>query len=234
MTISVAEHLTLAQHRARLSCLWAHKVHVYRAGRKLGLGRWRLAVHDLGKLRPSTWMAYARYFELGNVEHCQLCDEPKRLRPNAIEGWEWPACTNQDCAAFDQPMAAGNWHPPIDRKRAFDLAWKRHQQARHHWQAWVVIHDNGNVLALPMDDLSCREMVADWAGASAANPYGDLQRWWLHNRNLMLLHPDTRVKVAEHLRTLGVEPSPATRDAWDSWIDAPMEPISLLPDELSA
>ena len=213
------ERLTLAQHANRARFLWRHKVFVYRAGRRLGLGRWRLAVHDLGKLWPWIWLAYARYFELGNTEHCTVCDAPKRLRPNAIEGWEWTACTNPDCVAFAQPLASGAWRPPIERQRAFDRAWMHHQRAPHHWQAWLLVKDTGDVVALPMDDLACAEMVADWAGASAANPNGDLQRWWINNRNLMLLHPDTRIRVAQHLRTLGVEPSPATRLAWDSPLD---------------
>lgn len=39
-----------------------HKWHVYRAGRRLGLGRWQLLVHDLSKLGCSEYMHYQRRF----------------------------------------------------------------------------------------------------------------------------------------------------------------------------
>jgi hypothetical protein len=41
-----------------------HKYYVYRAGRKLGLGRWQLLVHDLSKFLPSEWFPYVYYFHL--------------------------------------------------------------------------------------------------------------------------------------------------------------------------
>jgi Family of unknown function (DUF5662) len=39
-----------------------HKRFVYQAGRRLGVARWRLVVHDLSKFRPSEFVPYGRFF----------------------------------------------------------------------------------------------------------------------------------------------------------------------------
>jgi hypothetical protein len=54
----------LAAHLKYLSYVIRHKVFVYRAGRKLGLGRWQLLVHDLSKFLPSEWFPYVYTFYL--------------------------------------------------------------------------------------------------------------------------------------------------------------------------
>lgn len=45
-----------------LKAVLRHKFHVYRAGRALGLGRWRLLIHDWQKFLPVEWVPYARAF----------------------------------------------------------------------------------------------------------------------------------------------------------------------------
>ena len=45
-----------------LKYLVVHKYYVYRAGRLLGLSRKQLLAHDLSKLLPDEFLAYARYF----------------------------------------------------------------------------------------------------------------------------------------------------------------------------
>jgi len=39
-----------------------HKIAVYREARKLGVGIWQGLVHDMSKLSPSEFIAYARFF----------------------------------------------------------------------------------------------------------------------------------------------------------------------------
>lgn len=45
-----------------LQFLWKHKKYVYQEGRKLGLGRCQLLIHDLSKFRPTEFLPYANYF----------------------------------------------------------------------------------------------------------------------------------------------------------------------------
>lgn len=49
-------HLQYARYVAR------HKLYVYQEGRKLGLGRWQLLIHDWHKLTPGEWFAYVETF----------------------------------------------------------------------------------------------------------------------------------------------------------------------------
>lgn len=47
-----------------------HKYHVYQQGRKLGVGRWQLFVHDLSKFSRAEFWPYVAYFNLkGTWEH---------------------------------------------------------------------------------------------------------------------------------------------------------------------
>jgi hypothetical protein len=39
-----------------------HKFYVYQEGRKLGLGRWQLLIHDLSKFSRAEWGPYVRKF----------------------------------------------------------------------------------------------------------------------------------------------------------------------------
>lgn len=202
--IKLRDHWEMAQY------LWKHKKAVYANGRRLSVSRWRLIWHDAHKLVPSVWMAYVRYFHTDNAEFCPQCDWPKKWPANAVEGWEWPACTNPECVAFQQPMASGNWHSPPAVQLAFDRAWRAHQQRPHHWQAHILIRDTGDLIALEMPDADVREMVADWAGASAAAPNGNLEEWWRGNRYKMYLHDATRALVERYLQQLGVNTDSAT------------------------
>lgn len=48
----------LKAHKDYLVYFAKHKYWIYRIGRKLGLGRWRLIKHDLSKLLPDEWFGY--------------------------------------------------------------------------------------------------------------------------------------------------------------------------------
>lgn len=51
----------LRPHWTYLRKVLAHKWHVYRAGRALGVGRWQLIVHDLSKFGRAEWGPYVAY-----------------------------------------------------------------------------------------------------------------------------------------------------------------------------
>ena len=90
---------------------------------------------------------------------------------------------------------AGAYNPAA-QEIPFQAAWLHHQRLRHHWQAWVVLGDEGYVTPLPMSERFIREMVADWVGAGRAisgrsNPCP----WYEANQDKMKLHPETRRAV---------------------------------------
>jgi uncharacterized protein DUF5662 len=81
---------------------------------------------------------------------------------------------------------------------AFDRAWLLHQHRNdHHWQAWVLREDDGDMKLLPMADGARRELLADWRGAGRAitGKAGGTPAWYLKNRERILLHPKTRFWV---------------------------------------
>lgn len=55
-------------HWRYLRAVIRHKRFVYEEGRKLGLGRWQLLIHDWSKFLPSEWVPYAEQF-YGNPGH---------------------------------------------------------------------------------------------------------------------------------------------------------------------
>ena len=77
---------------------------------------------------------------------------------------------------------------------ALDLAWLLHQKRNpHHWQYWVLLKDDGSVVAQKMPLKYVKEMVADWCGAGIAIT-GRLEvwEWYEKNSEKMLLHSDTK------------------------------------------
>lgn len=53
---------SLRGHYDYLKYVIRHKRHVYAEGRKLGLGRWQLVIHDWHKFLPSEWFPYVEFF----------------------------------------------------------------------------------------------------------------------------------------------------------------------------
>lgn len=52
----------LSMHWRYLKAVLRHKRFVYQEGRKLGLGRWQMLIHDWSKFTPRMWGPYARAF----------------------------------------------------------------------------------------------------------------------------------------------------------------------------
>lgn len=156
-------------HWQYLCYVLRHKRFVYREGRKLGVGRLQLLVHDFQKFLPAEWFPYVQTF--------YGCDE-KYYRDAARRGF-----------VLRKPWGWG--------RDAFDRAWLHHQKlgGKHHWQYWLLSEDDGGTRALEMPDRYRREMLADWRGAGLALGKPDTAEWYAANRDRMVLHPDTRAWI---------------------------------------
>jgi hypothetical protein len=150
-----------------------HKWFVFQAGRRTGANLWRLLKHDWSKFLPCEWRPYAEYFYGAEITGFP---ESMHDRPNVEANKEWQE---------------------KQRKDAFDAAWNHHQHANdHHWQHWVLREDSGDTILLEMPEASVREMVADWMGAGRAiTGKWEAREWYLKNREVILLHHDTRQTV---------------------------------------
>jgi hypothetical protein len=157
-------------HWRYLRYLCRHKWFVAVAGLRLGVGLWRLLIHDYSKFFPSEWLPYARFFY-----------GPHTAGPKAT--------------AAEQRATV-----PDDLHTAFDVAWLLHQNRQsHHWQFWALLRDDGSAAYLPMPDADRREMLADWRGAGRAAGKPDTRAWYLRNREHIGLHPETRAWVERAL-----------------------------------
>lgn len=94
---------------------------------------------------------------------------------------------------FYGPDGAGRYLETTE----FNQAWNAHQKRQpHHWQYWVLRHDDGGTSALPMPTVYIREMVADWVGAGKAIPGGKSAiEWYAAYRQRLILEPATRFQV---------------------------------------
>lgn len=167
---------TLNSHWQYAKYVARHKLYVYQAGRKLGVGRFQLILHDWHKMTPAEWFPYVEMFYGG---------------PHG-NGWGWAR------GMYGQPDYA-------EAQARFDEAWLRHQnRGKHHWQWWVLVEDGGDTKCLPMPDKYRREMVADWKGAGRAITGRDeTAEWYEKNKGKMQLHPSTRAWVERALKGRG-------------------------------
>lgn len=80
---------------------------------------------------------------------------------------------------------------------AFDRAWLHHQHyGPHHWQFWLLREDSGATKALEMPETYVREMLADWVGAGQAiTGENNLHKWYIANKEKIVLHPRTRAQL---------------------------------------
>lgn len=155
-----------------------HKWHVYCAGRRLGIGRWQLLIHDLDKFLPRMHRPYGRYFY-------------------ALPGADWLKAVLDRSEESRLGMSLA-WLRHVQ-------SWGHHWQC---WVlvngASVVAVGRGGatagvppIQALPMPEKYVREMLADWMGAGRAydGKYPESIEtwgWWQQNKDQLILHPESR------------------------------------------
>lgn len=91
---------------------------------------------------------------------------------------------------------------PIDFESSpYYSAWLIHQKRNpHHWQWWILYGEDSHPRVIPMPEKYLKEMVADWLGAGRAQGQPDTLAWYQANKNKMMLHELTRMKVEQLLQ----------------------------------
>lgn len=132
---------------------------------------WQGVVHDLSKWLPSEFIPYAQYFYWGREK---------------IDRETFDAMAEFGCAE-----AAPYGYFAEDR---FNYAWLHHQRRnKHHWQYWVRMNDDGDVVPMKMPEKYVKEMLCDWWGASVATGNGGNSKdWYEKQKENTKLHPETR------------------------------------------
>lgn len=153
-------------HLKYASYVARHKWFVFLGGLRTRAPLYRLVIHDWSKLTRSEWGAYVRQF--------YNSDGSKRNARRPDGGYD----------LAEQPYE-------------FQRAWLGHQRRnKHHWQAWILLGDNGQCIPIKMPEKYVREMVADWMGAGRAiTGQWDPVPWYEKNWRLMVLHTATQARV---------------------------------------
>ena len=90
--------------------------------------------------------------------------------------------------------------------KAFNRAWLRHIHLNpHHWQHWVLQHDDEGEEILEMPEETVYEMICDWWSFSfkSGNLYEIFD--WYEKHKGMKLHPNTRKLVEDTLERIRKE-----------------------------
>lgn len=110
----------------------------------------------------------------------------------------------EEYGPYDAYFYGGNRSHKVTTE--FNYAWLHHiHHSPHHWQYWVLTHDDEpeEVLFMPMEYVI--EMISDWWSFSFRS--GNLREifdWYDKHKN-MKLHPDTRKIVEDILGRIRAE-----------------------------
>lgn len=95
-------------------------------------------------------------------------------------------------------------------EKAFNYAWLHHIHCNpHHWQYWVLIHDDEPQEALEMPAKYVIEMIADWWTFSwKKEKLSEIFDWYEKHSPGMILHPNTKAMVENILNLMKEELEP--------------------------
>lgn len=159
-----------------------HKWHVYRAGRRLGVGHWQLLIHDLSKFRRAEFVPYGKFFyALPGAGWLKAVQDPA-ARLGMLEGWLRHIQRNPH-----------HWQYWVLVNGASVVATRK---VASHGR----IIETSPIEALPMPRKYVREMLADWMGAGRAYqgeyPASVAEwKWWQDNKDQIILHPESRAHL---------------------------------------
>ena len=155
-------------HWHNLKYLLRHKWFVFIECYKLGIP-WQGFIHDLSKLRPSEWKAYAEFF--------------------FWPGWKW-------APGLETPIARRN---PQALNRAWLHHVHRNPHHWDYWVLHTRWDQTGSGEIFPMPNKYRCEMLADWRGATRARNGPNAREWYLAHRGKMRLHPETQQWLEQQL-----------------------------------
>lgn len=156
-----------------LKSLLVHKFYFFVYGLFYGVSVDLLFTHDISKFLPSEFFPYARYF-YGTFPKRAEIDEDKLLTTYSHED-----------AGIDM-----------------NFAWMEHQHRnKHHWQYYVQIDDNGDVLYHMMPERYLRELIADWRAANKAYGTMPIWEWYESNKEEQRIHHLTVEQIEMYIET---------------------------------
>lgn len=129
--------------------------------------------------------------------------DENRLRNN-LNNHDQSKYLPEEYDAYDAYFYGGNKSHKVVSD--FNLAWLHHiHQNPHHWQHWILIHDDEPEEILEMPKEYVIEMIADWWSFShKCGNLGEIFNWYEQHKD-MKLHSKTRKLVEDILGKIKAE-----------------------------
>lgn len=113
---------------------------------------------------------------------------------------DWTKLTPLELFSYAKTFRKPNGEAQYEPTEAFNRAWNSHEKRnKHHWQYWVLLEDDGDIVPIEIPMRHLKEMLADWRGAGRALGFPNTWEWYLKNRNNIRLHPASREWVEDKL-----------------------------------
>lgn len=96
--------MNLKKHLQYGRYIWRHKKFVWQEGRKLGLGRWQLFVHDWHKLLPIEWFPYVEHFYGSGDNQAEYDLAWLHHQKTGRHHWQWWLLQKDSDEAVPLPM----------------------------------------------------------------------------------------------------------------------------------
>lgn len=101
---------------------------------------------------------------------------------------------------FYKKDRANNYKQSDENDPDFQEGWNHHQKRnKHHWNYWVSVTRKDEIIPVVMPAKYVKQMIADWRGMSRKFG-GDPTDYFTNNRNNMILHPMTELKIWHSLK----------------------------------
>lgn len=130
-----------------------------------------------------------------------LSSDDKIALATALTGHDGSKWTPEEYDAYDAYFYGGNKSHKVVSD--FNYAWLHHiHDNPHHWQYWILAHDDEPEEILEMPKKYAVEMIADWWSFSFKNGnLRDIFSWYEQHKE-MKLHPKTRAFVEDVLKKI--------------------------------
>ena len=101
---------------------------------------------------------------------------------------------------FYSKNRANNYKQSDEDDPNFQKGWNHHQKRnRHHWNYWVSVTRQDEVIPVEMPMKYVRQMVADWNGMSRKFG-GTTEGYYNKNKDSMILHPMTAERITMQIQ----------------------------------
>jgi len=96
---------------------------------------------------------------------------------------------------FMRKDRANNYKQSDENDKDFQRGWNHHQKRnKHHWNYWISVTKETEIIPVPMPKKYIRQMIADWRGM--ARKFGGTAReYYEGHKQEMILHPITAVRI---------------------------------------